>query len=162
MPMVLPSVTYASSPRRWPSSSTPSSASEVPIIPAVGTYVAVSDDDGSRRVTDSNSPMAAILPWVTSAGQRIVLDTFCRSAFGDQRFLRRGHHVGAATDQDLPVAPVSVLRHHLGQPAGLVHMKSAGRLHVGIVGGPRRVLAELRNRRHRQPRVLRRDLPQRG
>ena len=30
---------------------------EVQIIPATGTYVADSDDDGSRSVTDSNSGM---------------------------------------------------------------------------------------------------------
>ena len=70
--------------------------------------------------------------------------------------------LGSATDQDLPVAPVSVLGHHLGQLAGLAHVKAAGWLHVGVVGGPRRILAELRHRGHREPGVARCDLPQRA
>ena len=53
--MVLPADTYASRPRRCPSSSVPPSDSDVAIMPAPGTYTADSPEDGSRRVTGVRS-----------------------------------------------------------------------------------------------------------
>ena len=54
MPMVLPVFRYAARPRRWPSSSTPPSDSEVQTMPADGTKVAVRADDGSLRVIEGS------------------------------------------------------------------------------------------------------------
>ena len=38
---------------------------------------------------------------------------------------------GPAADQDLPVTPVAVAGHHLGQHAGLAHVQATGRLTSG-------------------------------
>src|ERR1700712_5120019 len=113
MPMVLAAVTYACRPRRWPRNSTPSSDSEVPIIPAVGTKVAISGDEGSFSVTDSSVGMAEFFHPLARDG--IVLDDVRCQPPSDQR--RRGgcHHLGSATHQDLAITPVAVPRDDVGK-----------------------------------------------
>src|SRR6516164_1412200 len=101
MPIVLPAVMYASRPRRWPSSSTPESVSEMPIMPASGTNCAATGDDGSVRVT-------MCMAYLGSPRQWVVLNALGRSAFGDQGRLGGADHVRSAADQDLPVAPAAV------------------------------------------------------
>ena len=60
MPIVLPFSRYASSPRRCPSSSAPPSDSDVHTMPAVGTKVALSPEEGSRSTTDGNRATAEV------------------------------------------------------------------------------------------------------
>ena len=71
-----------------------------------------------------------------SADEWIVLDAPCVRALGEQGRLGRRDHLRPAAQQDLPVAPTSVPRDHVGQRAGLAHVQPAGRLDVGIVGRP--------------------------
>src|SRR6516164_4939148 len=153
MPIVLPAVMYASRPRRWPSSATPESVSEVPIMPAPGTNCAATGDDGSVRVT-------MCMAYLGSPGHWVVLNAFRRGPFGDQGGLGGLDHGRSAADQDLPIAPAAVFGHHVGQPAGLAHVQATWRRGVGILGGPRGVAAVLRDRRDGQPRSVLRDLPQ--
>ena len=91
-----------------------------------------------------------------------MLNAFGGCAFGDQRGLGGLDHLRPAAEQDLPVAPAAVARHDVGQHARLPHMQTAGRLDIWVFGGPWRIGVELRHRRHGQPRVGRRDLPQRA
>ena len=72
------------------------------------------------------------------------------------------HHLRSAANQDLPVTPAAVLGDDVHQLAGLAHVQSAWRRHVGIVGSPGGVVVVLGDRRHRQPRIVPGDLPQGG
>src|SRR5262249_28837017 len=159
MPIVLPDTTYASSPRRWPRNSRPSAASDVPIMPAWGTNVAVRAEAGSVSVTASNSPMDESL--ARSHRGWIVLYPMFICALGDHRGLGGVAHGGPAAHQNLAVAPTAVTRHDVGQQPGLAHVQAARGFWVGVVTGPRRVGRVLRDGRDREPGVGGGELPQR-
>ena len=60
------------------------------------------------------------------------------SALRYQRGLGCLDHLGAAADQDLPIAPAAVPGHHVGQQPRLAYVQATGGS-VSVVGGPRRV-----------------------
>ena len=89
-----------------------------------------------------------------------MLNTLRRRTFGDQRVFGGADHLRSAADQDLPVSPVAVFGDDVHQLAGLAQMQPARRRDVGIVGGPGGVAAPFGDWCHRQPGIVRGDLPQ--
>src|SRR5262245_63468687 len=112
--------------------------------PTCGAWIHTPVDRGADRATPRHRPLATCPPclrwarrslsamttghaalrfqtraWLTilprSACERIVLYPLGRCAFGDEGVLGGCDHRGSAADQNLPISPAAVARHHLGQ-----------------------------------------------